>query len=146
MANVVRLKASFISAPIHFSFRAEPSHQQPVLMPSDFRDRYLRYRNERLPLATAIAAAWLCAVARPWHGATRQPGWLAARVPSAETPEGAMRIAFQSRIQFDLPGSWPDRSPSGGLAPVSNAPKTSSTAIELNVSSKTRALPPWADF
>src|SRR5216684_2775254 len=68
MANVARLKTSFISAPIHFPFRAEPAHQQPVLlpilMPPDFRDRHLRDRNERLPLATAIAAAWLCVVAR----------------------------------------------------------------------------------
>jgi hypothetical protein len=31
MVNVVRLKTSFISAPIHFPFRAEPARQQPVL-------------------------------------------------------------------------------------------------------------------
>src|SRR5260370_6646042 len=109
MANVVRLKTSFISAPIHFPVRADPAHQQPVLspilMPPDFRARHLRDRNERLPLATAIAAAWLSVVARPWHGATRQPGWLVARVPIAETPEGMMRIALQSRIQFDRSGS-----------------------------------------
>jgi hypothetical protein len=71
MANVVRLKTSFISAPTHFPLRDEPAHQQPVLlpilMPPDFRDRHLRDRNERLPLATA--AARLCVVARPWHGA-----------------------------------------------------------------------------
>src|SRR6266403_2535558 len=126
MANVARLKTSFITAPIHFPFRAEPAHQQPVLlpilMPPDFRDRHLRDRNERLQLATAIAAAWLCAVARPWHDATRQPGWLVARVPLAETPEGMMRIVPRSRIQFDRSGSWSDRSLPGGLAPASNAP------------------------
>jgi hypothetical protein len=97
MANVVRLKMSFISAPIHFSLRAEPAHQQPVplpiLMPPDFRDRHLRDRNERLPLATAIAAAWLCVVARPWHGATRQPGWLVARVPLADWRFGNIRFS-----------------------------------------------------
>ena len=102
VARLARLKTSFISAPIHFPFRAEPAHQQPVLlpirMPPDFRDRHLRDRNKRLLLATAIAAAWLCVVASPWHVATRQPGWLVARVPLAETPEGMMRIAFQSRI------------------------------------------------
>jgi hypothetical protein len=73
MANLARLKTSLISAPIHFLFRAELAHQQPVLlpirMPRDFGDRHLRDRNERLPLATAIAAAWLCVVTRPWHGA-----------------------------------------------------------------------------
>ena len=37
----------------------------------------------------------------PWHVATRRPGWLVARVPSTETPEGMMRTALQSRIQFD---------------------------------------------
>src|SRR5258708_24278754 len=88
MANVVRLKTSFISAPIHFSLRAEPAHQQPILlpilMPPDFRDRHLRDRNERSPLATAIAAAWLCVLARPSPGRTRQPGWLVARVPLAD--------------------------------------------------------------
>jgi hypothetical protein len=65
MANVVRLKTSFISVPVHFLLRAEPAHQEPVLlpilMPPYFPDRHLRDRNERLPLATAIAAAWLCA-------------------------------------------------------------------------------------
>src|SRR5258708_28761188 len=88
MANVARLKTSFISAPIHFPFRAEPAHQQPVLlpilMPLDFRNRHLRDRNERLPLATAIAPAWLCGVARPSHGAPRRPAWLGFRVPFSD--------------------------------------------------------------
>jgi hypothetical protein len=100
MANMVRLKTSFISAPIHFPFRAEPAHQQPVLMPilmpADFRDRHLRDRNERLPLATAIAAAWLWVVARPWHGATRQPGWFVARVPLADWRFGNIRFSSTS--------------------------------------------------
>jgi hypothetical protein len=78
MANVVRFKPSFASAPIHSPLRAEPAHQQPVLLPiltpPDFRDSRLRDRNERLPLATAVAAAWPCVVAHSWHGATRQPG------------------------------------------------------------------------
>src|SRR5258707_1449241 len=76
MANVARLKTSFISAPIHFPFRAEPAHQQPVLlpilMPLDFRNRHLRDRNERLPLATAIPAACRSLCARPWHAAARR--------------------------------------------------------------------------
>jgi hypothetical protein len=63
MANVARLKTSFMSAPIHFPLRAEPAHQQPVLlpilMPPDFRDRHLCDRNERWPLATAVAAVVL---------------------------------------------------------------------------------------
>jgi hypothetical protein len=58
---VVRLKTPFIPAPIHFPFRAEAAHQRPVLLPilipPDFRQRRLRDRNERFPLATAIAAA-----------------------------------------------------------------------------------------
>src|SRR5258708_8655598 len=90
MANVVRLKTSFISAPIHFPLRAEPAHQQPILlpilMPPDFRDRHLRDRNERSPLAPAIAAAWLCLVARPWPPATRQPASLCPPPPFPHWP------------------------------------------------------------
>src|SRR5260370_18933137 len=125
MANVARLKTSFISAPIHFPLRAEPAHQQPVLLPiliPDFRDRHLRDRNERLPLATAIAVAWQCVVARPWHGATRRPGWLVARAPLTEIPEGMMRIARQNRIQFDRRDSSPKCPLPGGLPPASNPP------------------------
>src|SRR5258705_3483667 len=90
MANVARLQTSFISAPIHFPFRADPAHQQPVLLPilmtPDFRDRHLRDRNERLPLATAIAADWLFVVARPLHSATRRPGLLVVRVSITGIP------------------------------------------------------------
>jgi hypothetical protein len=97
MANVVRLKTSFISAPIHFPLRAEPAHQQPVLlpilMPPDFRDRHLRDRNERSPLATAIAAAWLCVVARPLARRDATTGWLVARVPLADWRFGNIRFS-----------------------------------------------------
>jgi hypothetical protein len=52
MVNVVSLKTSFISAPIHFSISRRTAYQQPVLlqilMPPDFRDRHLHGRNERL--------------------------------------------------------------------------------------------------
>ena len=52
MVNVVRLKTSFISAAIHFPFRAEPRIKSrfccKLLMPPDFRDRHLHDRNERL--------------------------------------------------------------------------------------------------
>src|SRR5258705_13811412 len=80
MANVVRLKTPFIPAPIHFPFRAEPAHQQPVLlpilMPPDFRDRHLCDRNERWPLATAVAAVgFRCRPPPPPRAATNPPAF-----------------------------------------------------------------------
>jgi hypothetical protein len=80
MANVARLKTSFMSAPVHFPLRAEPAHQQPVLlpilMPPDFRDRHLCDRNERWPLATAVAAAWFCVVTPPGTARRDNPAGL----------------------------------------------------------------------
>src|SRR5258708_113968 len=124
MANVARLKTSFISAPIHFPFRAEPAHQQPallpILMPPDFRNRHLRDGNAPWRLATAMGAAWFCVVARPCHGATRRPGWLVVRVPLSKIQEGMMRIARQNRIHFARRDSWSDCSLPGGLPPASS--------------------------
>src|ERR1700754_3392310 len=97
ITNAPRLKTSLLPAPMHSHFDADTAPRRPIPF--------------RFPFPF------------PWHVATRRTGWLVARAPSAETPEGMMRTLLQSRIQFGRQDSWLDRPPSEGLGPAANAPK-----------------------